>query len=71
MHSLIEDVSALTTIPVISISQLVDKALYCICDSVEETKLKRENLKFHNGENLKYFMEKTIVYNINLHLVEN
>ncbi len=44
MHSLVEDVSVLTTIPVINISQLLDKAAYCICDSVEETKLKQENL---------------------------
>lgn len=43
MQSLVEDVSALTTIPVNALNQLLDKAVYCICDGIEEARLKKEN----------------------------
>ncbi len=43
MQSLVEDVSALTTIPVTALNQLLDKAIYCICDGIEEARLKKEN----------------------------
>lgn len=43
MQSLIEDVSALTTIPTTTLNQLLDKVVYCICDGVEEARLKKEN----------------------------
>ena len=44
MHKLIDDLSALTTIPVINLSKLVDKATWCICDCVEESKLADEKV---------------------------
>lgn len=43
MQSLVEDISALTTIPTTTLNQLLDKVVYCICDGVEEASLKKEN----------------------------
>lgn len=36
-YSVVEDVSSLTTIPRTSLNSLIDKAIYSICDCVEET----------------------------------
>lgn len=44
MYSLIEDLAILTTIPISSLQKLVSKSIYCICNCVEENKLKNENL---------------------------
>lgn len=43
-YSLIEDLSTLTTIPALNLGQLSKKAIYCICDSVDSSILKGENL---------------------------
>ena len=42
-HSMIEDVSLLTTIPQTTLEKLSGKVVYCICDSVEEATLKEDN----------------------------
>lgn len=42
-HVLSEDLSILTTIPQASINNLSDKAIFCICDSIEEAILYNEN----------------------------
>lgn len=42
-HSLIEDLSTLTTIPNASLQSLADKAAYCICDCIEEATLGEDN----------------------------
>lgn len=44
MSKVIEDISALTTIPAGSLNRLVEKAMYCICNDVEEESLKGNNL---------------------------
>lgn len=44
MRSAIEDVSALTTIPVTGLNKLVEKTNWCICDCIEETQLSGEKL---------------------------
>ena len=44
MHKLIDDLSALTTIPVINLSKLAEKATWCICDCVEESRLADEKV---------------------------
>ena len=44
MHSLLEDLSTLTTIPLNNLNRLVDKAIWCLCDCVDESKLNKENI---------------------------
>lgn len=44
MQPLVDDISTLTTIPTTVLQQLVNKAIFCICNDVEENKLKNENL---------------------------
>lgn len=43
-HSVIEDVSSLTTIPKTSLISLSDKAIYSICDCVEEAVLENDSI---------------------------
>lgn len=44
MHSLVEDLSLLTTIPPINLDKLVNKSIWCICDCVEESKINNNNV---------------------------
>lgn len=44
MYSLIDDVATITTIPVASLQKLANKASFCICNCIEETKLNNESL---------------------------
>lgn len=44
MHSLLEDLSTLTTIPLNNLIKLTDKAIWCLCDCVDESKLNKENI---------------------------
>lgn len=44
MRSLVEDISALTTIPTTDLNKLVEKSNWCICSCVEETGLTEEKL---------------------------
>ena len=44
MHSLIEDLSLLTTIPINSLNKLVNKSLWCICDCIDEATLSNQNI---------------------------
>lgn len=44
MYSLIEDIAKITTIPVTSLQKLANKANFCICNCVEETKLNSKSL---------------------------
>ncbi len=44
MHSLIEDLSVLTTIPLNNLNKLLDKALWCFCDCVDESRISKENI---------------------------
>lgn len=41
-HSLVEDVSKLTTIPTYCFSNLSNKSIFCICDSIQEAILSKE-----------------------------
>lgn len=42
--NLIKDLSLITTIPESALNKLVDKAVWCICDSLQDTKLEEKNL---------------------------
>ena len=42
-NSLIEDISALTTIPQTSLNSLSNKAIYCICNDIEEAVLSQDD----------------------------
>lgn len=44
MYSLINDLSTLTTIPIVSLNDLVKNSIYCICDSLEDAKLGDEEV---------------------------
>ena len=44
MYSLINDLSTLTTIPIVSLNDLVKNSIYCICDSLEDAKLGNEEV---------------------------
>ena len=44
MYNLSEDLSNLTTIPTSALSKLSDKSVFCICNDVEESLLKEENV---------------------------
>lgn len=44
MYNLSEDLSNLTTIPTSALSKLSDKSVFCICNDVEESILKEENV---------------------------
>lgn len=77
MYNLNEDLSALTTIPTSALNKLSDRSVLCICNCVEESILKGENLIEVNigvgtlqilleGGNLKYrfLPSKTLDNNI-------
>ena len=42
--NMIDDVANITTIPVASLQKLNDKLVWCICNAVEESKLKEESV---------------------------
>ena len=44
MHSLVEDLSLLTTIPTNNINKFMDKAIWCICDCLDESKIGKEDI---------------------------
>lgn len=44
MNNLIEDISKLTTIPVNVLEKLNTKAIWCICDSFQESVLNNEDI---------------------------
>lgn len=44
MNNIINDVSTLTTIPVQSLEELVHLSSVCICDAIEEDKLKNKDI---------------------------
>ena len=44
MHSLVEDLSLLTTIPLNNMNKLVDKSIWCVCDCVDEPKINKEEI---------------------------
>ena len=83
MNSLIEDISALTSIPVNTLDKLKKKTIYCICDSIEETKLRGEDTTVidmgigilyikEEGDIVKYRFtpSKTLENSINTTLIE-
>lgn len=43
-YSVIEDLSILTTVPTTNLNQLCKKAIYCICDDIDSSRLKGESL---------------------------
>lgn len=44
MYNLIEDLSNLTTIPTSALTKLSDKAVFCICNDIEESILREERI---------------------------
>lgn len=44
MYNLNEDLSALTTIPTSALNKLSDRSVLCVCNCVEESILRGENL---------------------------
>lgn len=44
MYSLIEDLASITTLPISSLQKLCSKSIFCICNCIEEDKLKNESL---------------------------
>lgn len=41
---IIEDISTITTIPPVSLRKLFDKVGWCICNAVEESRLKEQDI---------------------------
>ena len=44
MSNIIEDISKITTIPTTALNKLVEKSVWCICDSLEDSMLKDEKI---------------------------
>lgn len=44
MNDVIEDVSKITTIPKKELNKLIDKAIWVICDCLEQSKMKNQNI---------------------------